>query len=86
MRGALAVIGGGASGTLAALHLFRPPHRLPVILIDGASPFGRGVAYGTEDPAHVLNVPAARMSAFPDAESHFQQWLAAHEPEATGET
>jgi uncharacterized NAD(P)/FAD-binding protein YdhS len=86
MRDVVAVIGGGASGTFAALHLVRPPHGFPVILLDRAAAFGRGVAYGTEDPAHLLNVPAAKMSAFPDAESHFQEWLVAREPQSTGES
>jgi uncharacterized NAD(P)/FAD-binding protein YdhS len=86
MKEVLAVIGGGASGTLAALHLVRPPHGIPVVLLDRAAAFGRGVAYGTEDPAHLLNVPAARMSAFPDAASHFQEWLVEREPQSTGES
>ena len=86
MKDVLAVIGGGASGTLAALHLVRPPHGFPVILLDRAAAFGRGVAYGTEEPAHLLNVPAAKMSAFPDAERHFLEWLVAREPQSTGES
>jgi uncharacterized NAD(P)/FAD-binding protein YdhS len=32
-------------------------------LIDRSKTFGRGVAYGTTDPKHLLNVPADQMGA-----------------------
>jgi uncharacterized NAD(P)/FAD-binding protein YdhS len=42
-----------------------------VVLVNRGALPARGVAYGTRTPAHVLNVPAGRMSAFPDDEGHF---------------
>lgn len=36
---------------------------------------GRGVAYSTTEPAHLLNVPSAKMSAWPDQPDHFARWL-----------
>jgi uncharacterized NAD(P)/FAD-binding protein YdhS len=66
------VIGAGASGTLAAVHLARAVDR--VLLIEGSRRFGVGVAYGTTDDVHVLNVPAAGMSAYPDDPWHFARW------------
>ncbi|MFL5279421.1 MAG: FAD/NAD(P)-binding protein [Rhodopila sp.] len=72
----IAVIGAGFSGTLLSLHLLRqcpPPTRL--VLIERNSQFGRGLAYGTPNASHILNVPAARMSAFHDRPNDFLDWL-----------
>ena len=70
-----AVIGGGLSGALQAIHLLREGARR-VVLIERARIPGRGVAYGTDRPEHLLNVPARRMSAFPDEPDHFVCWYA----------
>ncbi len=37
--------------------------------------FGLGQAYSTTNPDHLLNVPAARMSAFATQPGHFLDWL-----------
>ena len=61
-----AIIGGGAAGVLLALRLLRDGAAGQTIaLIEPGEP-GRGVAYGTDDPAHVLNVGAGNMSADAD--------------------
>jgi uncharacterized NAD(P)/FAD-binding protein YdhS len=74
------IIGGGASGVLLACHLLRSPDGdLQVTLIEKRPEVGRGIAYGTTNPDHLLNVRAANMSAFPDQPDHFWRWLAAHE-------
>ena len=70
----VAVIGGGASGTLQALHLKRAG--ADVTLIERGPAAGRGVAYGTKRPEHLLNVPARRMSAWADDPGHFSRWYA----------
>lgn len=70
----VAVIGGGAAGTLQALHLKRAG--AGVTLIERAPVAGRGVAYGTTRPEHLLNVPARRMSALADDPGHFSRWFA----------
>lgn len=68
-----AVIGGGASGALQALQLLKQGAER-VTLIERARAPGRGVAYSTDRPEHLLNVPARRMSAFPDEPDHFARW------------
>ena len=73
----VAVIGGGASGTLLALALARSRPRLKVILIEPAPKRGRGLAYGTQRPEHRLNVLPSRLSAFSDRPDDFAKWLIA---------
>jgi uncharacterized NAD(P)/FAD-binding protein YdhS len=72
----IAIIGGGVSGSLVAAQLLRRA-RLPlhILLVERTGEFGRGVAYGTRCPDHVLNVPAGRMGAFPEEADHFYRWL-----------
>src|ERR1700761_6522359 len=73
------VVGGGASGTLAALHLARSGAGRPLELhLAEPGPLGRGVAYSTGNHQHRLNVPAAGMSALPGEPGHFVDWLRAH--------
>ncbi len=74
----IAIVGAGFSGTLLALHLLRRcPPSTKVCLVERNSQFGRGPAYATGNPSHLLNVPAGRMSAFHDRPSDFVDWLRA---------
>ena len=76
MTPSIAVIGAGFSGTLLSLHILRRcPPGTRVCLIERNSQFGRGQAYSTGNPSHLLNVPAGRMSAFHDKPLDFLQWL-----------
>lgn len=68
------VIGAGFSGVAAASALVRRKHAPRVTLIE-RSKFGPGLAYGTKDPAHLLNVRASNMSAHADDPHHFADWL-----------
>lgn len=80
---AVAIIGGGFSGTLTAVHLLRGARRpLRIVLIERSLRVGRGLAYGTIDHDHLLNVPAGRMSALPDDPEHFLRWFAQRRPGA----
>ena len=75
-RPTIAIIGAGFSGTMLCLHLLRetaPTTR--ILLIERGATFGPGQAYGTDHASHLLNVPAGRMSAFPDQPLHFLSWL-----------
>jgi uncharacterized NAD(P)/FAD-binding protein YdhS len=69
------VVGAGAAGTLAAIHLLSRPETRRVILVERACRFGRGLAYSTTNPAHLLNVQAGRMSISSAAPEHFVSWL-----------
>src|SRR5580698_4832111 len=72
----VAIVGGGASGTLVAVHLLRHARGpLRMRIIEPREQLGRGIAYSTQSSAHLLNVPASRMSAFPDEPGHFVSWL-----------
>ncbi len=78
----MAIVGGGASGTLLAVNLLknaRAPFR--VVLVERSGPPGRGLAYSTTSARHLLNVPAARMGAFPDDPEHFLRWLRRTRPD-----
>jgi uncharacterized NAD(P)/FAD-binding protein YdhS len=69
------IAGGGASGTLLAAALVRRPENTRVVVIEPRDRLGAGVAYSTINAAHLLNVPAAGMTAFPDDPTHFVRWL-----------
>ena len=58
----VAIIGGGFSGTILAAQLAR--RGIASALIDGSGRAGKGVAYSTTEPAHLLNVRAEGMSAW----------------------
>lgn len=69
------ILGGGASGTLLAIQLLRTDARINVTLIERNGKPGKGVAYGSTDPIHLLNIRAANMSAYPEDPDHFVRWL-----------
>ena len=81
-RPGIAIIGAGFSGTLLALHLLqRCPPDTRVVLIERNARFGRGPAYASGNASHLLNVPAAKMSAFQQRPLDFLHWLQALPPE-----
>ncbi len=62
----IVILGGGFCGTALAIHLLRQGGAdLRISLVERGQDLGRGVAYGTRDPAHLLNVPASKMSLDP---------------------
>jgi uncharacterized NAD(P)/FAD-binding protein YdhS len=61
---------------MTAVNLVRfSPGRLRITIINHARPTGRGVAYGSRRPEHLLNVAARNMSALRDCPDHLLQWL-----------
>ena len=77
----VAIVGGGFSGTMLAAQLAR--RGVQSLLIEGGGRTAQGVAYSTDEPAHVLNVRAESMSAWPDDPGHFAH--AAGDPKAFAE-
>ena len=71
----MAVVGAGFSGALTALRLLLPPEGPDVTLIERGPRFGRGGAFASSNPRHLLNVRATNMSAFVEQPSHFIEWL-----------
>ncbi len=72
----IAIVGGGLSGSLVAANLMQNATTpMSIKLIERHLEVGRGVAYGTQIKGHLLNVPAGKMSAFPDKPDHFLNWL-----------
>jgi uncharacterized NAD(P)/FAD-binding protein YdhS len=85
VRTDVAVVGGGASGTLTAIHLLASrAHDLTVTVHDASGELGKGLAYGTTDRRHLLNVRSRHMSAFPDIPSDLVEWArrTGREPDA----
>lgn len=70
----IVIVGGGAAGTAVAIRLAETRRDVDVTLVDPSRSAGRGVAYSTGRAAHLLNTPAARMSAFPDEPGDFVRW------------
>jgi uncharacterized NAD(P)/FAD-binding protein YdhS len=72
----IAIVGGGASGALTAAQIGRQA-TVPckVVLFDPSDHLGQGLAYGTRDLTHLLNVPAGKISALPNEPAHFLDWL-----------
>lgn len=83
MTKTVAIIGGGFSGTLVGLHLLsESSSTLRVVLVERSGAVGPGLAYRTDRPEHLLNVPAGNMSALPDRPDDFVDFLRSRDPGA----
>lgn len=81
----IAIIGGGFSGSLVAIHLarFLEDISTEVVLIERSARVGPGLAYSTPCEQHLLNVRAGNMSAYPDKPTHFIDWITSHPTHST---
>lgn len=72
------VVGGGFSGAFFAHHLLRAsPVPVVIEVAEERSRLGAGVAYSAREPHQTTNVPAPRMSVYPEDRTQFERWLAA---------
>ncbi|VXD12701.1 FAD/NAD(P)-binding protein [Planktothrix paucivesiculata] len=61
----IAIIGGGFSGVMVAIHLLeKSTYPVNIYLIEQRNQLGEGIAYSTPSDHHLLNVSAGKMSSF----------------------
>ena len=71
----IVIVGGGAAGTFVAVHLAcQARDATQLTVVEPRERLAEGIAYGTNDDAHLLNVPADGMSAYEDDALHFTRW------------
>ncbi len=71
----VAVIGGGFSGCAVAANLARYASPELTLALFEPDDVGRGAAYGTRHPEHLLNTRAGSMSLYVEDPEHFIRWL-----------
>lgn len=78
----IVILGGGFCAASLATLLARKGalDSIDLSVIDPSPKIGRGVAYDAH-PAHRLNVPAGKMSLYPDDPEHFLRWAQKLRPE-----
>lgn len=76
-RGVVAIVGGGFCGMALAIQLLRRADFGGRVVLFEPVPLLGGVAYTTEQPRHLLNVPADRMSLYPDRPDDFVRFAEA---------
>lgn len=75
MQKRVGIIGGGFSGTMLIRHLVEQKKTFfSISIYNSNADFARGIAYNPKSSKLLLNVVAAKMSAFPDKPNHFVEW------------
>lgn len=75
MAARIAIVGGGFSGVAVAWQLLQRMQAPAMVHLVNRGPLGRGLAYGSPSPHHLLNVPAGRMGIDPADEAGFVHYL-----------
>jgi uncharacterized NAD(P)/FAD-binding protein YdhS len=80
----IAIVGGGASGALTALHLASKfGERVEISIFEKTdAPLGAGRAYANPNPEYLLNVPVEKMGYQVTDPGDFSKWVNVHHPEA----
>lgn len=87
----ITIIGGGACGISAFVELFLQLriagfHRNTCItIIEENKEVGKGLAFGTRQPGHILNTQADLMGIHVDEPEHFSDWLIENESQVESE-
>ena len=76
----VAIVGGGASGALLAMHLVAAGDPPRIAIVERSGTLARGLAYRSRDPLHLLNTRMRDMSVWPDRPGDFSAWLAERAP------
>jgi uncharacterized NAD(P)/FAD-binding protein YdhS len=72
----IGILGAGFTGTMTATQLLRKSGEpIELVVIDELNTGNGGVAFNPYSKIHLLNVIAAKMSAFPDDPDHFLDWV-----------
>ncbi len=81
----IAIVGGGYSGSVLAIHLLRQSgHGIKIAIVDPRLELGAGVAYSIRDEAARINVPARLMGVSTEPDDRFLGWLQAKQPDLLG--
>jgi uncharacterized NAD(P)/FAD-binding protein YdhS len=78
------IIGGGACGVAVSIELFLQivtwghSNEIEITLIEKEEELGYGLAFGTDQPGHILNTQADLMGIHAAEPRHFADWLKAH--------
>ncbi|MCF2517500.1 FAD/NAD(P)-binding protein [Dyadobacter sp. CY351] len=81
----ITIIGGGACGISAFIELFlqlriAKSHReVSITIIEENKEVGKGLAFGTKQPGHILNTQADLMGIHFTEPQHFSDWLIEHD-------
>lgn len=74
----IAIIGGGFSGAALTAHLAASARAfVRIVLLEPSESVGRGVAYSAKGDHLLLNVPAGKLSLWPEKPGDFADWCAA---------
>ena len=87
----ISIVGGGACGISLFIELFLQlrianSHReVSITIIEENEEVGKGLAFGTKQPGHILNTQADLMGIHFAEPAHFSEWLKKHDSRVDGE-